>query len=410
MFKFNTTNVIKKLNHMDRKQAYTWGAVGVGVIVALFLLASFLGGAEESFDGLQARGYDLANSPFVTDEAEQFLLASKYPDMKDNNANALYGPVEKEERQAQDEAEAEQAAEETASSSGYDSDDGGYSSRGYSGRGGGGPRTPTQVGQLGGAAMTRAGGTGISSTYGSPRVDTTPYQKNRFQSEKIATVGANAGNGRRSLMQFASASQAGAKLKDNKAVNQKRALQGGEVAGAGNFKEDGTVDMSNVTSDMLDTNAPQASGDLGNIDDAVAQAGEKAQQKDDENTDADRESFGEKLEDAFMEISKEMIKGTFTSWLKGETKWQQDKSQQKILTNQIKDIQNNYTRESGKTISQGVADQLNKMGIPGPDIPGRVGDDKGKWKAGDHTDILQGSDPSSLALMAGQNLFGKQGK
>lgn len=407
MFKFNATNVIKKLNRMDRKQAYTWGAVGVGVLVALLLLASFLGGAEEeSFDGFQARGYDLANSPFITDEAEEFLLASKYPDMKDNNANTLYSPMEKEERQEEDAA---QEAEEDSSSSDYSSGNSssGYSSRGYSGRGGG-SRTPTQVGQLGGASMSHAGGTGLSSTYGGPRVDTTPYQQNKLQSAKIATVGANAGNGRRSLSQFASATQAGARLKDNKAVNQKRSLQGGEVAGAGGFKEDGTVDMSKVSTDMLDTNAPQASGDLDNIDKAVADAGQKAKDKNDDNKDEDKDKWGDMFRDILGTVAKE----TFSAWLKGDTKWQQDKSQQKILTGQIEDIQQKYKSggPDAKGIPQGVADQLNSWGIPGPANSQHCPTCDGTWRANDHTDILEGSDPSALALTAAQNLLGNKKK
>lgn len=392
MFKFNTSNVIKKLNHMDRKQAYTWGAVGVGVLVALFLLASFLGGADESFDGLQSRGYDLANSPFVTDEAEQFLLASKYPDMKDNNANALYSPMEKEERQAEDEQNEQTAEGETTdSSAGYDSNSSGYSSRGYSGRGG--ARTPTEIGQLGGASMTRASGAGISSTYGSPRVDTTPYARNNFHSEKMATVGANAGNGRRSLMQFASASQAGAKLKDNKAVNQKRALQGGEIAGA-NFKEDGTVDMSKVTSDMLDTNAPQASGDLNNIDDAVASKGAEAKKQDDANQDKDKEGFWEKMENVFMDVTKDLAKGTFTSWLKGETVWQQDKTEQKMFTKQFNSIKEGIGKSD--TLTPGQALWMNKY------FPKQ----SGEWRAGQSGEIAQdyfdGIDADAAYLMATQ--------
>ena len=70
---------------MDRKQAYTLGAIVVVVFVALITMASFLGKADDSsFDGFNSRGYDLAQMPFVNDEAEEYLLASKYPDMQGN--------------------------------------------------------------------------------------------------------------------------------------------------------------------------------------------------------------------------------------------------------------------------------------------------------------------------------------
>ena len=82
MFKLKPGNVFQKINKMDKKQAYTWGAIVVVCFVALLTLASFMGDADEtSFDGFNTRGYDLAQMPFLNDEAEEYLLASKYPDM-----------------------------------------------------------------------------------------------------------------------------------------------------------------------------------------------------------------------------------------------------------------------------------------------------------------------------------------
>ncbi|MBO4674526.1 MAG: hypothetical protein J5601_00345, partial [Elusimicrobiaceae bacterium] len=103
MFKLKKGNVFQKLNNMDRKQAYTYGGIMVAVVVVLLLLVSFLSQEEDpTFDGFNTRGYDLADSPFITDEAEQYLLSSMYPDMQDNGANALYSVVEKEARQEED--------------------------------------------------------------------------------------------------------------------------------------------------------------------------------------------------------------------------------------------------------------------------------------------------------------------
>ena len=136
MFKLKPGNVFQKLNKMDRKQAYTIGAIVLVCFVALLTLASFLGNAEDtSFEDFNTRGYDLAQMPFLNDEAEEYLLASKYPDMQGNNSTMLYSAAEKEARQEEDAAAQEEAAgeeetapaEETASSS--------YS--GYSGYGGG---------------------------------------------------------------------------------------------------------------------------------------------------------------------------------------------------------------------------------------------------------------------------------
>ena len=90
-------NAFKKLNKMDRKQAYTWGAVAMVVFVGLLVLGTAMGSnGEEDFTDFETRGYDLASMPFSTDEAEKYLLASKYPDMKESQAFGLYSKEDKE--------------------------------------------------------------------------------------------------------------------------------------------------------------------------------------------------------------------------------------------------------------------------------------------------------------------------
>jgi len=105
------------------------------------------GGADDSLDNLNARGYDLAQMPFLNDEAENYLLASKYPDMKNNNISALYSPADKKERQEED---AKEAAESAASAGAAADSSGSYNSSsygsGYTGRRrGGGQGTPQRV-------------------------------------------------------------------------------------------------------------------------------------------------------------------------------------------------------------------------------------------------------------------------
>lgn len=271
MFKLKPGNVFQKINTMDKKQAYTWGAVVVVCIIALITLASFLGDAEDtSFDGFDTRGYDLAQMPFVNDEAEEYLLASKYPDMQNNGAAMLYSQEEKEARQEAD-AEAEASEESADSDSAYSS--GGYTSRGYSGRGGGaGGGSPTQVGSLGSASMGRAGGSGVSSTFGAPRGDFSPY-KSQEKGSEIQYQLKNA-DAQKALSQFARSSRAAAGLKDNRNANAKRALMGGGIKGSEAFTDSG-VDMSKASGLNLDTNAPVSSADLSNLDQAVSDAANK---------------------------------------------------------------------------------------------------------------------------------------
>lgn len=299
MFKLKPGNVFQKLNKMDKKQAYTWGAIVVVCFIALITLASFLGDADDSsFDGFNTRGYDLAQMPFINDEAEEYLLASKYPDMKNNGSTMLYSQAEKEARQ---EADAEAAAEvgidseETSSSDSSSSSSGGYSSRGYTGGGrGGGTGTPTQVGQLGSASMGHAGGSGMSGTFGAPRGDFSPY-KSQEKGSEIQTQLKNT-DARRALSQFAQTSRAAAGLKDNKNANAKRALMGGSIRGSEAFTDSG-VDLSKTAGLELDTNAPVSSADLSNLDKAVSDATNKGKQdKDDFLNDLQNQtSFWEQL-------------------------------------------------------------------------------------------------------------------
>ena len=323
MFKLKAGNVIEKLNKMDRKQAYTYGGIGVGVLVALFLLASFMGNADEtSFDDFTARGYDLADSPFATDEAEEFLLASAYPDMKNNNAYTLYGPAERAKREAED-AQAAQESEEQdendeSSATSSDEEAEGYS---YSGRNRygnrGGRSGPTQVQQLSGANVSHSNGAEMGSSWGSPRLDTTAFRQNDRAKDTINTSKGGM-NAKRALSQFASASQAGAKLKEGKAVNMKRSLMGGDIVGA-NTNADGTVDLSNVDAAHLDTEAPDASSpDYDNLKDQLTQAADKAKEKEDENNEKTEKSFLEGLLDSLVKEAisglGKMISGQFQAW------------------------------------------------------------------------------------------------
>ena len=226
MFKLKPGNVFEKLNTMDRKKAYTIGAVVIVCFVALLTLASMMGEADDaSFDGLNARGYDLAQMPFVNDEAEKYLLAAKYPDMKENGSTLLYSAEEKEARQeadAEKEAGEESADSESTMSSGEDED--APTSHGYGGyRGGGRTATPTEVKQLGTANMQSAQGSGIQGSWGAPRGDFSPYKDQNKGTEIPQLKNQDA---RKALWQTARGSRAAAGLKDGKAGNAKRAMMG----------------------------------------------------------------------------------------------------------------------------------------------------------------------------------------
>ncbi len=301
MFKLKPGNVFQKINHMDRKQAYTWGAIIIVCLISLLTLISFISTpADPSFTNMDTRGYDLAQMPFVNDEAEQFLLANKYPDMQENGSTLLYSAEEKEARQEADALAEEENDEEDSSSgnsdSSYSSSD--VTSNGYSGRsygGGRGTGTPTQINQLGSASTTHASGSGVSGSFGAPRGDFSNF-KNQNKGREIPTnYQLKNQDARKALYQFARGSQAAAGLKDGKSGNAKRALMGGDIAGSEAFTDKG-VDLSKTGGLALDTNAPVSSADLSNLDDKVNDGVNDAK-----NNNDPKEDFWTRLWHAWVE-------------------------------------------------------------------------------------------------------------
>ncbi|MBP5616490.1 MAG: hypothetical protein J6X06_01655 [Elusimicrobiaceae bacterium] len=286
MFTFKPKKVFEKLNKMDRKQAYTIGAIAVVSVVALILLISAASQpGDDSMPGMSTHGYDLAQMPFATDEAEKYLLANAYPDMKEGGS-LLYTPQEKEERQEEDAAlegeEGENTEFDENSSGSSSSDDGGYSSgsssRGYGGYGGGSGRggSKTEIGQLGSANMAHSGGSGINSQWG-PSGDFRQFRKDDKGREKPVQL--RNSDARRSLSQFRSGSVAAARINENKLTNARRAAMGGNIDGSDAFGKDGSVDLSKLQNGglTLDTSAPASTTDLSNLDKKVADAAKKAE-------------------------------------------------------------------------------------------------------------------------------------
>ncbi len=294
---------------MDRKQAYTIGAIVVVSVVALIVfISTALSGDDGSFAGMNARGYDLAQMPFATDAAEQYLLANAYPDMKENNASLLYTAEEKEQRQAEDAAAAEE--ENAESSDAEDSDDSSSASsgsnsgrsnspRGYGGRGGGygggsGGGTKTEIGTLStGGGMASSNASGVSSTYG-PSGDFHQF-KGREDRGNARPAQLKTDDARRALGQFRQGSLAAARIKENKMRNASKALFGGDVRGSEAFTKDG-VDLSKLAEGglTLDTSAPPTTSDLDDLEDKVADAAQKAED-DKKKEDQDKKEWWEEM-------------------------------------------------------------------------------------------------------------------
>ena len=319
MFKLKPGNVFQKINNMDRKQAYTWGAIVVVCIISLLTLLSFMSTPDDpSFIGLETHGYDLAQMPFVNDEAEQYLLAAKYPDMKENGSTLLYSAAEKEARQAEDaQAEEENEDEESSSKSGSDDSDSAPTSRGYGGRsygGGAGSGSPTQINQLGSASTTHASGSGVSGSFGAPRGDFSNFKSQNKGREIPTNYQVKNQDARKALYQAARGSWAAAGLKDGKSGNAKRAMMGGDIKGSEAFTDKG-IDLSKTGGLQLDTNAPASSSDLSNLPDKVQDGADEAEPKDPGDTREWYQRLGEAFLEGLLDAGTQVLQHMGESWV-----------------------------------------------------------------------------------------------
>lgn len=326
MFKLKfgkSKKVFEKLNKMNRKQAYTIGAIVVVLVIALMMLISAAtSGDDDSFADMNTRGYDLAQMPFATDEAEKYLLANAYPDMQENGSSLLYSLEEKEQRQEEDEEGygdndgedyTDDDGDSSHTSSGNDDSYNSGSSRGYGGYGGyggrGGGGSKTEIGTLSSAGMASASGGGINSTYG-PSGDFRQF-KGREDRGNERPVQLKTDDARRTMAQFRQSSLVGARLNENKMKNAGKALFGGNIQGSDAFTKDG-VDLSKLGAGglTLDTSAPSTTTDLDNLDKKVSDAAKQAQDK--KNKD-NKQSFWTDLWQGLVKGVADKLIDTFTS-------------------------------------------------------------------------------------------------
>ena len=349
----------KKLNSMDRKQAYTWGAVVLVGVVGLLILASAASGDQDDFSDFETRGYDLANMPFSSDEAEQYLLASKYPDMEEGNKGmGLYSEEEKEARQEEDAAQAELDTSASSTASEYV---GGRYYGGGSGRVG--PRT--KVGSLNSASVKGASGSGLNSKFG-PTGDFSNFRSQNRGNDKAP--GRGTGDARKALQQTARASRAAAGLKNDKMLNAKKALMGGSVDGSKAFMDDsGAVNLGEAAGLELDTNAPVSSADLSGLDQGLNDAKDQGQK------DAGEKEQEKWWKEMLVEVTKEIVQGAVKIGLAAaqnsmntaiadarQTKALDEKAYADTLS-KIGEIQRLETRQDEVGLSQGESTRLNQL-------------------------------------------------
>ena len=317
MFKFKPKKVFEKLNKMDRKQAYTIGAIVAVSVVALLMLISLSGTDDSSFQGFDSRGYDLADMKFATDAAEKYLLAAKYPDMQDNGSTLLYSKAEKEARQEAD-AQAAQEEQETATNAGAESSSGsggvaiqghGYGGYRVGARGGG----KTEVGQLSTTGMASSGGSGINTNYG-PSGDFRQFKSREDKGLGPQTPLAIRQN--KEAAAFRTASLQAARSRENKLTAARKAVQQLSVDGQNPTTTAPTIDPTGGFS--ISGDDVPVTTDLDNLDKAVENAAKDAQKKNDDDKKDDKLGFWEQLGQDLLRQAATTLVNSFMSGI-GDT-------------------------------------------------------------------------------------------
>ena len=310
----------KKLNSMDRKQAYTWGGIGLVMLVCLVMLAGVSSHKDpEDFAEFETRGYDLANMPFSDDEAEQYLLAAKYSDMQ-GKTGGLYSEESKAARQAEDAEEMDQIeseAQSALSGGGAGGHSGGYYGGYGAGRGSGraGAGSPTKINQMNSAGLKSASGSGMSGSFG-PSGDFSNFRSQNKGSGSALPTNRGGGSARKALYQSAQGSRAAAGLKDNKMLNAKKAMMGGNVKGSDAFMVDSNgVDLSKLDGANLDTNAPDSSGDVGGLPEAAEKAYNDTKDKAEKAKENTEKSLGRQLLELLLNTLTTNLVNLGTQWL-----------------------------------------------------------------------------------------------
>jgi len=298
----------KKLNSMSPKQAYTWGGIGISVFLFLLMLGSMASSTaeKEDFDDYQTHRYDLVNMPFSSDEAEEYLLASRYPDLQVPTGEGLYTAEEKQERQQEDAAQASTKAGTAGRrnrSTRRDQRNIG-SSNGYR-AGGGSSGGTTKVEKMGSANLKGGKGSGINSTFGATGDFSNFKNQDKGKEQNNLPETRGSGDARKALFQTAMGSRLATANQDSKMLDAKKALLGSKVDGDGAYLADSAGTNLTGAGDLSLSDIP-STPDLSGLQDKINEAAKKA---DKDNKKEDDHPW----RDFFMELGKmgfQMCMGT----------------------------------------------------------------------------------------------------
>ena len=305
----------------DQRIVYTWGAMILVVIVVMFLVIPLFHTAPTAvdFSEYDTHAYDLADMPFTSDEAEEYLVSAKYPELQEARREGIYSQEQKTERQAADqEAAARQkeymqqqaAAQQQASSDKLNPQVEGYQ---VASNGGATP-TGTPIEKLASASFKTASGKGITGVFGaSSGAINSKNQQNKDEGTDATSDDEHGINdAKEALFRMSRDSRAAAGLGGDKETNARKALVGGGVTGNKAFMADSAgVELDSLSGHGLDLDPELLAGaDAGELDKRIQKAIHKS--KDEKEKE---ETEWEKWMATFREIISNGISALVTGGL-----------------------------------------------------------------------------------------------
>ncbi len=94
-----------ELGLKKQRAVYTWLGILLSAGVVLYLALPLFETSSKPADlsGYETHNYDLDKMPFSTDEAEKYLVNTKYQDMQEPVTDGIYSQEERAQRQREDE-------------------------------------------------------------------------------------------------------------------------------------------------------------------------------------------------------------------------------------------------------------------------------------------------------------------
>ena len=310
-----------ELGLKKQRAVYTWLGILLSAGVVLYLAIPLFETSSKpaNLNGYETHNYDLGKMPFTTDEAEKYLVDTKYQDMQEPVTDGIYSQEERAQRQREDEQAAvyqrEYMRQQALAQQQAQADKLNPQVEGYQPAGAVGPsvtggtsaaRAKTKIEKMASANLAPAKGTGVGGLFGpSGNVSSSKDKTKKDENNDFGADEHGAADAKEALFRMATGSRAAAGLAGDKETNARKALAGGSVTGREAFIADSegiNLDSLDGQGLGLDPNAIQGGANAEGLDERIQAAIHKSKdQKEKKKTEKEK----------WMDMIRDAVKNAF---------------------------------------------------------------------------------------------------